>query len=302
MGLMDQLEQRVLGQRPGRMAVVAAHDEAVLASLKPVHELGLIQPTLIGDKEEIFRIADQIGFKVDGLNIIKELDNRSSAELAVNLVVSGDADIIMKGNLQTADLLKAVLEKDKGLRTGNLISHCGLYEVPGYSRLLLVTDAGINIAPDLKQKTQIIRNAVSVMNAIGVEQPKVAAVAAVELVNPSMQATLDAAALAKMSQRGQLGNCLVDGPLGMDNAISLEAAKHKNINSEVAGAADIILVPDIETGNVLVKSMVFLFKVRSCGVIAGAKVPLVVTSRAESSDTKYNSILLALAMMHSQQP
>jgi len=302
MGLMDQLEQRVLGQRPGRMAVVAAHDEAVLASLKPVHELGLIQPTLIGDKEEIFRIADQIGFKVDGLNIIKELDNRSSAELAVNLVVSGDADIIMKGNLQTADLLKAVLEKDKGLRTGNLISHCGLYEVPGYSRLLLVTDAGINIAPDLKQKTQIIRNAVSVMNAIGVEQPKVAAVAAVELVNPSMQATLDAAALAKMAQRGQLGNCLVDGPLGMDNAISLEAAKHKNINSEVAGAADIILVPDIETGNVLVKSMVFLFKVRSCGVIAGAKVPLVVTSRAESSDTKYNSILLALAMMHSQQP
>ncbi len=301
MGLMDQLAERVQGWQPGRIAVVAAHDEAVLASLKPVYEQGLVLPILIGDKEKIFRIADEIGFNVDSLNIIKEIDNRSSADLAVNLVVSGEADIIMKGNLQTADLLKAVLEKEKGLRTGNLISHCGLYEIPGYPRLLLVTDAGINIAPDLLQKTQIIRNAVGVMNAIGIEKPKVAAVAAVELVNPAMRATLDAAALAKMAQRGQLGNCLVDGPLGMDNAINSDAARHKNIHSDVAGAADIILVPDIETGNVLIKSMVFLFKVRSCGIIAGAKVPLVVTSRAESSDTKYNSILLALAMMHSRQ-
>ncbi len=301
MGLMDQIQDRIAGLRPGRIAVAAAHDDNVLSSIMHVHEKGLVQPTLIGDKEEIFRIADEIGFNMDGINIIKETDNRRSAEIAVNLVASGEADIIMKGHLQTAELLKAVLEKDKGLRTGNLLSHCGLYEIPGYPKLLLVTDAGINIAPDLKQKTQIIENAVSLMNALGVTCPKVAAVAAIELVNPSMPATIDAAALAKMSQRGQLGSCLVDGPLAMDNAISFEAARQKHIISEVAGDADIILVPDIETGNVLVKTMVFLFNVRSCGVIAGAKVPLVVTSRAESSDTKYNSILLSLAMMHGQQ-
>ena len=286
MGLMDQIEQRVQGLRPGRIAVAAAHDDAVLSSIMAVYEKGLIQPTLIGDKEEIFRIADVLGFNVDGINIIKENDNRKCAEIAVNLVAAGEADIIMKGHLQTAELLHAVLEKEKGLRTGNLLSHCGLYEIPGYPRLLLVTDAGINIAPDLKQKTQIIQNAVTLMNSLGVARPKVAAVAAIEMVNPAMPATLDAAALAKMSQRGQLGNCLVDGPLAMDNAISLEAARQKNIVSDVAGLADIILVPDIETGNVLVKSMVFLFNVRSCGVIAGAKVPLVVTSRAESSDNK----------------
>lgn len=301
MGMMDLLEQRVTGLRPGRIAVAAAHDDAVLSSIMAVHAKGLIEPTLIGDKEEIFRIADEIGINVDAFNIIKETDNRRSAEIAVNLVSSGEADIIMKGHLQTSELLHAVLEKEKGLRTGNLISHCGLYEIPGYPRLLLVTDAGINITPDLKQKTQIIQNAVALMNALGVVRPKVAAVAAVEMVNPAMQATLDAAALAKMAQRGQLGNCLVDGPLGMDNAINLEAAMHKRIVSDVAGQADIILVPDIHTGNVLVKTMVFLFGVRSCGVIAGAKVPLVVTSRAESSDTKYNSILLALAMMHGPQ-
>lgn len=301
MGLMDQIQDRIAGLRAGRIAVAAAHDDNVLSSIMHVHEKGLVQPTLIGDKEEIFRIADEIGFNMDGINIIKETDNRRSAEIAVNLVAGGEADIIMKGHLQTAELLKAVLEKDKGLRTGNLLSHCGLYEIPGYPKLLLVTDAGINIAPDLKQKTQIIENAVSLMNALGVTRPKVAAVAAIELVNPSMPATIDAAALAKMAQRGQLGSCLVDGPLAMDNAISFEAARQKHIISEVAGDADIILVPDIETGNVLVKTMVFLFNVRSCGVIAGAKVPLVVTSRAESSDTKYNSILLSLAMMHGQQ-
>jgi len=301
MGLLDRMEQRVQGLRQGRIAVAAAHDDAVLSSIMAVHAKGLITPTLIGDKEAIFRIADEIGVNVDSLEIIKETDNRKSAEIAVNMVAAGDADIIMKGQLQTAELLKAVLEKDKGLRTGNLISHCGLYEIPGYPRLLLVTDAGINIAPDLKQKIQIIPNAVTLKNSLGLVQPKVAAVAAVDMVNPAMPATLDAAALTVMAKRGQLGNCLVDGPLGMDNAINLEAALHKKIVSDVAGMADIILVPDIETGNVLVKTMVFLFNVRSCGVIAGAKVPLVVTSRAESSDTKYNSILLALAMMHGPQ-
>lgn len=301
MGMMDRIEKQITGRGIGRIAVAAAHDDAVLQSLIPLYEKRLIQPTLIGDKEAIFRIADELSMNLDGINIIKETDERKCAEVAVNLVGSGEADIIMKGHLQTADLLHAVLEKEKGLRTGNLLSHCGIYEVPGYHKLLLVTDAGINIAPDLKQKTQIIQNALLVMQSLGVERPKVAVLAAVELVNPAMQATLDGAALAKMAQRGQLGNCVVDGPLAMDNAISLHAAMEKHIVSEVAGDADILLVPDIEAGNILVKAMVFLYQARACGVITGAKVPLVVTSRAESSDTKYNSILLALAMMQGAQ-
>ena len=301
MGMMDRIEKQITGRGIGRIAVAAAHDDAVLMSLMPLYEKHLIQPTLIGDKEEIFRIADGLSMNLDGINIIKETDDRRSAEIAVNLVGNGEADIIMKGHLQTAELLHAVLEKEKGLRTGNLLSHCGIYEVPGYHKLLLITDAGINIAPDLKQKMQIVQNALSVMHSLEVERPKVAVLAAVEMVNPVMQATLDAAALAKMAQRGQLGNCQVDGPLAMDNAISLQAAKDKHIVSDVAGDADILLVPDIEAGNILVKAMVFLYQARSCGVITGAKVPLVVTSRADSSDTKYNSILLALAMMQGAQ-
>jgi len=300
-GMMDRIEKQITGRGIGRIAVAAAHDDAVLMSLMPLYEKHLIQPTLIGDKEEIFRIADGLSMNLDGINIIKETDDRRSAEIAVNLVGNGEADIIMKGHLQTAELLHAVLEKEKGLRTGNLLSHCGIYEVPGYHKLLLITDAGINIAPDLKQKMQIVQNALSVMHSLEVERPKVAVLAAVEMVNPVMQATLDAAALAKMAQRGQLGNCQVDGPLAMDNAISLQAAKDKHIVSDVAGDADILLVPDIEAGNILVKAMVFLYQARSCGVITGAKVPLVVTSRADSSDTKYNSILLALAMMQGAQ-
>lgn len=301
MGMLDQIEKQITGRGVGRIAVVAAHDEAVIQSLIPLYTKGLIQPTLIGDRDEIFRIADELGMDLSQINIIKETDPQKCAEIGVGLVSTGEADILMKGHLQTAELLRAVLEKEKGLRTGNLLSHCGVFEMPGYHKLLLVTDAGINIAPDLKQKMQIIQNAVAVMHSLGVERPKVAVLAAVELVNPAMPATLDAAALAKMAQRGQIGSCVVDGPLAMDNAVSLEAAKEKHIVSDVAGDADILLVPDIEAGNILVKALVFLYNARTCGVITGAKVPLVVTSRADSSDTKHNSILLALAMMQGSQ-
>ncbi len=301
MGMMEKIEKQITGRGVGRIAVVAAHDEAVIQSLITLYAKGLIQPTLIGDREEIFQIADKLGMDLSKINIIKETDPRKCAEIGVGLVSTGEADIIMKGHLQTAELLHAVLEKDKGLRTGNLLSHCGVFEMPGYHKLLLITDAGINIAPDLKQKMQIIQNAVGVMQSLEVERPKVAALAAVELVNPAMPATLDASALSVMSRRGQVGNCIVDGPLAMDNAVSLEAAAEKHIISDVAGDADILLVPDIEAGNILVKALVFLHHARTCGVITGAKVPLVVTSRADSSDTKHNSILLALAMMQGSQ-
>ncbi|MDD2533830.1 MAG: bifunctional enoyl-CoA hydratase/phosphate acetyltransferase [Eubacteriales bacterium] len=292
----DQIEALLQGKAPGRIAVAAAHDDHVLQSVHDVYRKGYALPILIGDKEKIFAIADRLAIDVSAMTIIKELDDRRSAEIAVNLVNDHEADVLMKGILQTSDLLKAVLEKDKGLRTNRLLSHVGVYELRGYHKLLYITDGGINIAPDLKQKMDIVRNAVGVATALGVAKPKVAALAAVETVNPAMQCTLDAAALTVMSQRGQLKNCIVDGPLAMDNAIDLDAAKHKGIISPVAGDADILLCPDLEAGNILVKALIFLDKAKSCGLITGARVPIVVTSRADSSDAKYYSILLALAI------
>jgi phosphate butyryltransferase len=292
----EHIENLVAGLSPGRIAVAAAHDDHVLQSVSEVCAKGYATPILIGDKEKIIQIADKLQIDVSHLTMIKELDERRSADIAVNMVNNGEADVIMKGLLQTADFLKAVLEKDKGLRTNALLSHVGFYEIEGYPKLLCITDGGINIAPDLRQKVEIIRNAVEVARALGIECPKVAVLAAIETVNPAMPSTLDAAALAKMAQRGQIRDCLIDGPLAMDNAINLEAAQHKHIVSDVAGDADILLVPNIESGNILVKTLVFLFNAHSCSVIAGARVPLVVTSRADTSEAKYNSILLALAM------
>lgn len=297
----EELDLLVKDRRPGHIAVAAAHDDHVLQSVHAVCSLGYANATLVGDKEAIFEQADRLGVDLSGMKIIKELDPQACAAMAVNLVNNGEADVLMKGNLQTADLLKAVLAKEQGLRTNQLLSHVGLYELPSYHKLLMVTDAGINIQPDLQQKAQIIRNAVGMACRLGIDVPKVAVLAAVELVNPSMQATLDAASLSLMAKRGQIRDCLIDGPLAMDNAIDRQAARQKHITSDVAGDADILLAPDIESGNILVKSLVFLAQARSCGIITGARVPLVVTSRAESSEAKYYAILLALALLDHRQ-
>jgi phosphate butyryltransferase len=292
----EELEDLVREKEQGCIAVAAAHDEHVLQSVHAVCQMGYARAILIGDKEKIFEIADDHELDISSMTIIKELDADACAAQAVSFVNNGEADILMKGQLQTAELLRAVLAREQGLRTNRLLSHIGLYELPSYHKLILITDAGINISPDLQQKAQIINNAVDVAHKLGITQPKVAVLSAVELVNPAMPATLDAAALSLMARRGQIKNCIVDGPLGMDNAIDKQAAWHKHIHSEVAGDADILLVPDIEAGNILVKSLVFLSQARSCGIITGARVPLVVTSRAESSEAKYYAILLALAL------
>ena len=292
----EELEDLVRGRAPGRIAVAAAHDDHVLQSVNAVCNLGYASAVLIGDKEKIFEHADNLELDLSNITIIKELDPQACAVQAVNMVNNGEADILMKGQLQTAELLRAVLAKEQGLRTDRLLSHIGLYEMPSYHKLLMVTDAGINIQPDLQQKAQIIKNAVEVAHCLGNDNPKVAVLSAVELINSSMSATLDAAALSLMAKRGQIRNCLVDGPLAMDNAIDRQAARQKHIESEVAGDADVLLAPNIEAGNILVKSLVFLAQARSCGIITGARVPLVVTSRAESSEAKYYSILLALAL------
>ena len=293
---LEQIEALVAGKSKGRIVVVAAHDDNVLSSVYEVHKKGYVDPILIGDKEKIFKIADNIGVDVSHMTVIKETDDTSGARMAVNMINGGEADVLMKGHIQTADLLRVVLDKEKGLRTNRVLSHLSIFEVANYPKLLMVTDGGINIAPDLKQKAEIIQNAVNVAQCLGMDRPKVAVLSAIEVVNPSMQSTVDAAALSKMAQRGQITNCIVDGPLAMDNAINLTAALHKHIESDVAGDADILIVPNIEAGNILVKSLVFLYKARSCAIITGAKVPLVVTSRADDTISKYYSILMALSL------
>lgn len=291
---MDEFVQvaKKLGKR--KLSVAAAHDENVLQSVNEASKLGLVDAALVGDKEKILQIADKIGLDVTKFEIIKEIDELNAARIAVDLVSSGEANVLMKGNIMTGDFLKVVLDKNSGIRTNKILSHVSVFELQSYHKLLFLSDAALNVQPDLHRKADIIQNAVDVAISLGIEKPKVAILAAVEVVNPDMQCTLDAAALSKMVDRGQIKNCIVDGPLAMDNAISLEAAQHKGIKSEVAGDADILLVPDIEAGNILHKTLVFLNRAKSCAVITGAKVPIIVTSRAEDYMAKLNSIALAL--------
>ncbi len=293
---MNEIMDFVKVNRRKRVVVAVAQDEDILRSVHDAYKLGLIDVSLVGDKKKIYDIAGDLKIDVSGYEIVKEMDDTKAIKIAVDMAASGAADVLMKGMTQTSDLFKVVLDKDQGLRTSSILSHVGVYEVANYHKLLFVSDAGINIAPDLKQKADIIQNAVSVARSLEIAKPKVAVLAAIEVVNPSMQATLEAAALSKMADRGQIKNCIIDGPLAMDNAISAEAASHKGIVSEVAGDADILLTPDIEAGNILVKTLTFLNRAKSCGVVAGARVPLVVTSRADDSSTKLYSIALAAIM------
>jgi phosphate butyryltransferase len=218
-----------------------------------------------------------------------------AVEMAVKMVSSKQADILMKGKVGTSTLLKCVLNKEWGLRTGRLLSHIALFEVNTYHKLFAVTDVAMNIAPNLQDKIAIINNSISCLHKLGIPLPKVAVLGAVEMVNENMEATLDAALLSKMNQRDQIKGCIIDGPLAFDNAISLESAQHKGIRSEVAGDTDLLLMPDIEVGNVLYKSLVFFAKAKVASMILGALAPIVLTSRSDSEQAKYDSILLSAA-------
>ncbi|SHE95524.1 phosphate butyryltransferase [Caloramator proteoclasticus] len=276
-----------------KIAVAVAQDEPVLEAVRDAKNMGLADAVLVGDKEKIQEIANALGINLDDFEVIDEKDNSKAAMKAVELVSTKKADMLMKGLIDTATFLRAVLDKEKGLRTGRVLSHVAVFEVPALQRILLVTDAAMNIAPDLNTKKQILENAVKVAHAIGIEVPKVAPVCAVEVVNPDMQPTLDAAALSKMNDRGQIKGCIVDGPLAIDNALSEEAAKHKGIKSPVAGQADIILVPNIETGNVMYKTLTYTANAKNGGILVGAAAPVILTSRADSNESKLYSIALA---------
>ena len=276
-----------------KIAVAVAQDVDVLSAIKDAQEAGIADAILVGDAEKIRSIAKEIGFDLTGLEILNETDNIQAARLAVSLVREGRAQMLMKGQIGTADILRAVLDKENGLRTGRVLSHVAVLEVPTYHKLLFMSDGGQNIAPDLKQKAEITQNAVDIARALGIETPKVAALAALELVNPKMQATVDAAELQAMAERGELTNCIVHGPLAFDGAISAEAAKHKGIESQVSGDVDVLVVPYIEVGNVLYKTLVYLANAKVAGLIAGAAAPIVLTSRSDSHEAKLLSIACA---------
>lgn len=285
--ITDNCEQKTI-------AVASAEDHEVLEALKAACDLKLAKAILIGHEEKIKEIAETIHFDLSGVTVINEPDHKRAARQAVAKVRQGEAQLVMKGLITTAELIKEVLDKERGLRTGNILSHVAVFQVPKIARMLLVTDCALNIAPNLQEKIQIVQNAAVVAKRIGINQPKAAAVCAIETVNPNMQATVEAALLAKMGDRGQIEDVLIDGPLALDNAISPESARHKGIVSPVAGEAHIILVPDIEAGNVMYKTLVYLADTSNAGVVMGAQVPIVLTSRADSAETKLNSIALSL--------
>lgn len=277
-----------------RVAVAAAQEASALEAVLDARAAGIAEPILIGDLEAIRAIASELGADLSGLRMIEEKDYAKAAAAAVALVRSGEADVLMKGVLDTSILLKAALNKEVGLNAGRLTSHVAVIESPHYHKLFIVTDAAINIAPDLQGKLDIVANAVAVSRSIGVELPKVAMLAAVEKVNPDkMPCTADAALITQMNRRGQVKGCVVDGPLALDNAISAESARIKKIVSDVAGDADVLVVPDIEAGNVLYKALLDLGGAKGAGIVAGAAKPIVLTSRADSRETKLASIALA---------
>ncbi len=275
-----------------RLVLASAGDEHSLEAVFNAHKKNIIKPILVGDKNKILKIAERKDLDIKNTEIIDIKDDKAAVIESVKIIKSGKGDILMKGYTSTATLLKAILNDEYGLKNSPLLSHFALFELPNYHKLVGITDVAMNIAPSLKEKAGIISNAVKYMYKIGYTKPKVAVIAAVELVNEKMQATIDAAILSKMEQRKQMPDCIIDGPLAFDNAISKESAEHKGIVSEVAGDTDLLLMPNIEAGNVLYKSLAFN-EAKLAAVILGASVPVVLTSRSDTEETKLNSIILA---------
>ncbi|MCX6254283.1 MAG: bifunctional enoyl-CoA hydratase/phosphate acetyltransferase [Bacteroidia bacterium] len=293
---LNDLKRIVEGGPRKKLVLAAAQDQHSLGAVVRAWKDNIIEPILIGDKEGIQNICASNNYDITGMRIIHEPDTEMSVEMAVRMGSSKQADILMKGKVGSSTLLKCVLNKEWGLRTGNLLSHFALFEVETYHKVIAVTDVAMNISPNLQDKIAILNNSVACMNRLGYKMPKVAVLGAVEMVNENMEATLDAALLSKMNQRDQIKNCIIDGPLAFDNAISLESAQLKGIKSEVAGDTDLLLMPDIEVGNVLYKSLVFFAKAKVAAIILGAMVPIVLTSRSDSEQAKFDSILLSAAV------
>ena len=288
---LDDMLKKLKGDKRVTLSVAAAHDEEVLLAIKSAVEMEIITPILIGEENKIREISKEINFDLSKFKIINKGTIEECAETAVKLVSSGEADFAMKGLLDTSVILKAVLNKEWGLRTDSLLSHVMVYEVPSYDKLLVTTDGGMNIEPDYDQKVKILKNAIEATKPLGLKHIKVACLAAKEKVNSKMQATVDARALQEAGERGEFGkDVTVEGPLAFDLAVSKEAAKGKGFKSKVSGETDIMLMPTIEVGNGIGKALTYFAGAKSAGIIMGAKAPIVLVSRADSHESKLYSI------------
>lgn len=296
-----ELLARTQGQSPVPVAVAHPCDAASVAAAAEVAGFGLIEPILVGPAAKIRMAAEAAGVDIARFRLVDAPHSGAAAARAVALVRAGEAAMLMKGSLHTDELLHEVVAAESGLRTGRRLSHVYIMDVPSYPRPLLVTDAAVNIAPTLEEKRDIIQNAVELAQVMGVQTPRVAILSAVETVNPAIRSTLDAAALCKMADRGQIAGALLDGPLAFDNAVSPEAARQKGIVSPVAGRADILVVPDLEAGNMLAKQLSFLAGADAAGVVVGARVPIILTSRADSERTRIASCAVAVLMARARR-
>jgi phosphotransacetylase len=300
-GKYEQLLQQCKKLAPIPTAVAHPCEASALEGALDAKRLGLIDPILVGPAAKIASVAKQAGLDLSGEKIVDVPHSHAAAEKAVALVRSGEAEVLMKGSLHTDELMSAVVSRESGLRTSRRVSHVFIMDVPTYHKVLIVTDAAINIAPALEDKADICQNAIDLARTMGLERPKVAILSAVETVTSKIPSTIDAAALCKMAERGQITGGLLDGPLAFDNAISREAAVTKGITSEVAGDPDILLVPDLEAGNILAKQLNFLANADSAGLVLGARVPIILTSRADSVRSRIASCAVAMMAAHKRR-
>jgi phosphate butyryltransferase len=298
---LKELVERARELGPARIAVVEAHDPDVLESLAQAEPMGLAQTTLVGNPAKIEAAAKKVGYRLRPEALIATAGEEASIRQAIDLVREGKADLLMKGKVTTANLVRGVLDKERGLRAGQQLSQVIVFQVPHIPRLMIMTDGAINIAPTLAQKADITRNAIMVAHALGIAEPKVVLLTALEFVNPDMPATVDAAALVGMNRRGQITGAYLEGPLALDVPLSRFAADRKNIQSPVVEATDVFIAPDIEAANILYRAILYFARGESGGIVVGARVPLVLLSRAETPETKIRSIALALLVQHHQR-
>jgi phosphate acetyltransferase len=292
-GKYEQLIERTQGIPAIPTAVAHPCDEVSLGAAVEAAQMGIITPLLVGPEQKIRTVAQTFGLDLSPYELIDAPHSHGAAAKAVELVRLGRAELLMKGSLHTDELLGEVVKRDTGIRTARRISHVFIMDVPTYHKPIMITDAAVNIAPTLEEKRDILQNAIDLAQALGLDRPKVAILSAVETVNPKIPTTLEAAALCKMAERGQITGAILDGPLAFDNAISAEAARIKGIASPVAGDADILLAPDLEAGNMLAKNLTFLSRADAAGIVLGARVPIILTSRADNERTRLASCAVA---------
>ena len=291
---LEELVEAARAQGPASIAIAAAQDPDVIEAMKKANEIGLAKGIFVGDRRKICALAEAADFRIPDAQLISEPDDAMAARKAIALIQDGRANLLMKGKIKSADLMRAVLDKADGLRAGRLLSQVIVFQVPGFDRLMLMTDAAINIAPAVEQKADICRNAIQVAHALGIEKPNLAMLCALEFVNQDMPATLDAAAVTMMNRRGQLAGAYVEGPIAMDVPLSRFAADRKGIASPLVEQTDIFVCPDIEAANILYRAIIYFAKGTSGGIVLGAKVPLILLSRAETPETKIASIAIGM--------